>query len=113
MPAVYNALDIACVSSASEGFPNVLGEAMACGVPSVATDVGDSAWLLGRAASIAPAGDARALADRMRSLLDFDARQTAAIAREGRERIVTQFSVTSLVSNTERALSSLFGGTPS
>lgn len=112
MPAVYNALDIACVSSASEGFPNVLGEAMACGVPSVATDVGDSAWLLGRPASLAPPGDAHALADRMRSLLDFDAGQTAAIAREERERIVTHFSVTSLVSNTERALASLFGETP-
>jgi glycosyltransferase involved in cell wall biosynthesis len=112
MPAVYNALDIACVSSTSEGFPNVLAEAMACGVPSVATDVGDSAWLLARPESIAPSGDARALADRMRSLLDLDAGQTAAIAREARERIVTHFSVQSLVSNTERALSSLFARTP-
>jgi glycosyltransferase involved in cell wall biosynthesis len=83
---------------------------MACGIPSVATDVGDSAWLLARSESIAPPGDARALADRMRSLLAFDAGQTAAVAREARERIVTHFSVTSLVNNTERALSSLFVG---
>jgi glycosyltransferase involved in cell wall biosynthesis len=111
MPAVYNALDVVCVSSNSEGFPNVLAEAMSCGVPCVATDVGDVSWLLGRPGSIAPVGDARGLADRMRSLLDLDPESTAAIAREQRARVVTQFSVTSLVSNTERALSSLVGGT--
>jgi glycosyltransferase involved in cell wall biosynthesis len=110
MPAVYNALDVACVSSNSEGFPNVLGEAMSCGVPCVATNVGDVAWMLARPASIAPVGDARGLADRMRSLLDLDAESIAAIAREERAQVVTHFSVASLVANTERALSSLFGG---
>lgn len=112
MPAVYNALDVACVSSNSEGFPNVLAEAMSCGIPCVATDVGDVAWLLARPASIAPVGDAHGLADRMQSLLELDAVRSATIAREERERVVMHFSVTSLVSNTERALSSLFGGTP-
>jgi glycosyltransferase involved in cell wall biosynthesis len=109
MPAVYNALDVACVSSTSEGFPNVLAEAMSCGVPCVATDVGDVSWLLGRPDSIAPVGDARGLADRMGALLDLDANATAAIAHEQRTRVVTQFSVMSLVSNTERALASLLG----
>jgi glycosyltransferase involved in cell wall biosynthesis len=109
MPAVYNALDVVCLSSNSEGFPNVLAEAMACGVPCVTTDVGDAAWLLGHPESVAPVGDARGLADRIRSLLDLDAEAIAGIARAERERVLTHFSVTSLVGNTERALSSLFG----
>ena len=70
MPAVYNALD--CLTSSShygEGFSNAIGEAMACAVPCVATDVGDSAWLVGDCGVVVPAADPAALSAAWRTLL--------------------------------------------
>jgi glycosyltransferase involved in cell wall biosynthesis len=58
---VMNAFDVIACTSTSEGFSNVIGEAMSCGVPCVATDVGDNATLVGPGGSIVPAGDADAL----------------------------------------------------
>lgn len=46
LPLWYNAADLFCLSSRSEGWPNVLMEALACGCPAVATRVGSVPTLL-------------------------------------------------------------------
>ncbi len=85
--------DIACVISLSEGFANVLGEAMACGVPCVATDVGDSALVLGDTGAIVPSGDPRAVAAAWGHLLSLKPAERALLGERARARVEANFSL--------------------
>lgn len=108
MPAIYNALDIACSSSAyGEGFPNVIGEAMACGVPCVVTDVGDSAWIVGDTGIVVPPGDSELLAIGIQQLLTILKKDGQDKAIKVRERIETNFSLNKLVDSTDETLTNL------
>src|SRR3954451_3015646 len=74
MPAFFAGLDICALSSAyGEGCPNVLGEAMACGVPCIATDVGDAADVIGDTGTVMPARDPAALAAGIERLIGVGA----------------------------------------
>jgi glycosyltransferase involved in cell wall biosynthesis len=90
LPAVYSALDICCLSSLSEGFPNVLGEAMSCGVPCIATNVGDAADILGESGIVVPRQDAQRLSAAINCMVDnFGYYQNSVL----RERIMDKFSL--------------------
>lgn len=105
MAELYNALDILCSASIDgEGFPNVLGEAMACGIPCVVTDVGDSARVLNCSQLTAPSGNPATLAGRIATLLDMPDDQRARLAAEGRHRIMSEYSIAHLVDATENAI---------
>lgn len=106
MGHVFNALDLFVSSSISEGFSNVIAEAMACGVRCVVTNVGDSAWLVGDAGEVIPPRDPTALKDAIGKLLDR--RQHAPL--QIRQRIVEQFSAERLVADTEHVLLALHQG---
>lgn len=109
MPAVYNALDIASSSSSyGEGFPNVVGEAMACGVPCVVTDVGDSAWIIGDTGLAVGPKDPVALAKSISKMLKELDDNSTQIAEKVRTRIVENFSLSRLITNTNQQLLSLF-----
>jgi glycosyltransferase involved in cell wall biosynthesis len=87
------ALDVACSSSRGEGFSNALGEAMACGVPCVATDVGDSARIVGEAGAVVPPGDAGAFADALARLLGLGLEGRARLGTLARERIRMEYGI--------------------
>jgi len=107
MPAAYNALDVLVLSSMSESFPNVVGEAMACGVPCVVTDVGDAAELVGETGVIAPPRDPERLREAIEALLARPAGERAALGQAARERILAGYSQSLLVQRTEAALAEL------
>ncbi len=95
---VMSALDLFTLSSLSEGFPNALGEAMACAVPCVTTDVGDCAFILGDAGCVVPAQDPDALAEGWNQILELPLERRADLARRGRERIASNFSIETVAS---------------
>jgi glycosyltransferase involved in cell wall biosynthesis len=87
------ALDVATCSSYSEGFPNVIGEAMASGVPCVATDVGDMRVLIGETGVIVPPRHPDALAEGWRQLLGLSSARRAALGAAARARIAERFEI--------------------
>lgn len=107
MPAAYNALSALALASWDEGFPNVLGEAMACGIPCAATRAGDAERLLGGAGPTVAPGDAEGLADALLELLSEDAAARAARGAASRARIQAQFPSEALALRTGPALEAL------
>ena len=98
MPRITAGLDIGVLSSAhGEGFPNVLGEAMACKVPCVATDVGDSAEIIGNTGFVVPPRDPEALAHALKRMLELGSDGRAELGKVARERVEKRFELGSVV----------------
>jgi glycosyltransferase involved in cell wall biosynthesis len=85
--------DVAVLPSYTEGLPNAVLEAMAHGVPVVATDVGGTSSLLATGAGIlVPPRDANALATALRAMLQDPELRTRA-GREGKTVVATRYTV--------------------
>ena len=110
---VYCALDVMSLSSAyGEGFPNVIGEAMACGVPCVVTDVGDARQVVGSTGGVVPPSSAAEMAKKWNDMLDALPQRRSAMARACRQRIVESFSSKKLAARTESVLKTLLIRSP-
>lgn len=94
--AVNAALDIATCSSSSEAFPNTIGEAMACGVPCVATDVGDVREIMGDTGLVVPSRDPEALCAGWLHLARIGEEGRRALGARARQRIIERYSIRSV-----------------
>lgn len=95
--AILNGLDLFCSASITEGFSNSIAEAMACGLPCVVTDAGDSARIVDGCGAVVPRSSPGALADAILQQLDEVSRGEAT---QGRARVVENFSIDAMVDRT-------------
>ncbi|MFW1754227.1 glycosyltransferase [Acinetobacter wanghuae] len=93
MPAFYQAIDAFLMTSITEGFPNVLVEAMASGLPCISTDVGDAKYIVQDLGSIVPPRNAQAVADAILKYVQKTEAEKQALKHATRERVEQNFSI--------------------
>jgi glycosyltransferase involved in cell wall biosynthesis len=94
MPSVMSALDVAVMSSqAGESFPNAVGEAMACGVPCIVTDVGDAAALVGETGAVVQPRRSDSLAEACSALIAAGAEERTRRGAAARQRVIEHYGI--------------------
>lgn len=114
VPALMNAADAFVMSSAWEGMPMVLLEAHAAGLPIVATNVGSipDVVVSERTGFLVPPRDPAALAEAMRRLMGLPLKDRLKMGLEGREWVVSRYSLDVILDQWEAIYRSLLGGEP-
>lgn len=108
MAAVYSALDGLCLPSIyGEGTPNVVGEAMACEVSCIVTDVGDAATMVGDTGSVVPPGNVSALADAIDAFVASSEVMRRRHGAAARRRVAASYSLERMIDETAAALRDL------
>ncbi|MCU0576377.1 MAG: glycosyltransferase [Desulfobacterota bacterium] len=92
MPQILATLDMLTSSSVSEGFPNAIGEAMACGVPCAATDAGDTGALMGDTGILVRKRSPEDLCNAWDAIARMKPEDRLALGSRARERIMQHFT---------------------
>ena len=98
---ILNGIDIYVQSSSfGEGFPNVIAEAMSCGIPCVVTDVGDSSYIVGKTGYSIPPCDPKILAKTIEKAINqIGTKQWNKKKYESRLRIKNNFNIKKMINN--------------
>jgi glycosyltransferase involved in cell wall biosynthesis len=109
-PRLLAALDVFCLSSShGESFPQVVGEAMACGVPCVVTDVGDAAEIVGEAGLVVAPGRPEALEHGVEVILRLRPEERRRMAERARKRVGERYGIASVVTRYQDLYVGLLG----
>ena len=95
--SLMSVMDIVSSSSYSEAFPNVLGEAMSCGVPCVATNVGDSQVIISKYGIMVPPRNEEALTAGISKLVIMPEKERKKMGRSARKHIEDNFALEAIV----------------
>lgn len=93
LAACLAGMDIFCLHSIGEGFPNVVAEAMSVGTPCVVTDVGDAAFLVDETGSVVPPSQPDALAAAIEAMAALEPERRRELGAAARERVASHFSI--------------------
>jgi glycosyltransferase involved in cell wall biosynthesis len=110
VPRLMAALDVAVNASLGEGFSNVVGEAMACGVPCVVTDVGDSAYVVADTGLVVPPDQPQALANALVKMLEMPVEARKTLGKMAQDRVKQNFDIGSVARRYEDFYRGLIAG---
>lgn len=102
IPELMTIFDLFCSSSLSEGFPNVIGEAMAAGIPCVVTDAGDSALIVGDTGKVVPVASPIDLSQAIIFFYEIGNMARREMGMRARKRIEDNFDIRDIASQYEK-----------
>jgi glycosyltransferase involved in cell wall biosynthesis len=97
LEAIYSAMDFYCLSSRSEGFPNVVAEAMLCGLPCVVTDVGDASRMVDYTGIVVDPDNVQSLALGLLQMANFSFENRKTLGDLARRRILENYEMNEIV----------------
>ncbi|RFU67144.1 glycosyltransferase [Peribacillus saganii] len=107
IPILMASADFFVLSSAGEGFPNVIGEAMASGTFCLVTDTGDCASMVGKYGRVVPTQDSEAFANALNQLLSMDVYQYNVEVLGARDRVIKNYDILNVVKKYEELYNNL------
>lgn len=106
---IMSGLDIHILSSSSEGFPNVVAEAMAFQTPCVVTDVGDAPYIVGKTGWVVPPNDPKKLANAIKKAISlYKSKYWKSFCYEARFRIQKKFSINRMLTQYNKTWSEVY-----